>query len=43
MRFELKMATRFLKAGKGQTIFIMTGIAIGVSVQLFLGTLITSL
>lgn len=43
MRFELKMATRFLQASKGQTIFILMGIAIGVSVQIFLGTLITGL
>ncbi|QRN86281.1 ABC transporter permease [Clostridia bacterium] len=43
MRFELKMATRFLQASKGQTVFILMGIAIGVSVQIFLGTLITGL
>ncbi len=43
MKFELKLALRFLKAGKGQTLFIMLGIAIGVAVQIFLGTLITGL
>lgn len=43
MKFELKMALRFLRSGRGQTAFILLGIAIGVSVQIFLGTLITSL
>jgi len=41
--YELKIALRFLKSGKTQTIFIILGIAIGVSVQIFLGSLITSL
>lgn len=43
MIYELKIALRFLKSGKTQTIFIILGIAIGVSVQIFLGSLITSL
>lgn len=43
MKFELKMALRFLKSGKGQTLFILMGISVGVAVQIFLGTLITSL
>ncbi|SMP56154.1 ABC transporter permease [Anoxynatronum buryatiense] len=43
MRFELKVALRFLREGKGQTLFILLGIAIGVAVQVFLGTLITGL
>lgn len=43
MRFELKMALRFMKSGKSQTIFIIVGIAVGVAVQIFLGSLITSL
>lgn len=41
--FELKVAFRFLKDGKGQTTFILLGIAIGVAVQIFLGTLISGL
>ena len=43
MRFELKVALRFLRDGRGQTLFILMGIAIGVAVQIFLGTLITGL
>ena len=43
MIYELKIALRFLKSGKTQTIFILLGIAVGVSVQIFLGSLITSL
>lgn len=43
MKFELKMALRFLRSGKGQSLFILFGIAIGVAVQVFLGTLITGL
>jgi len=41
--YELKIALRFLKSGRTQTIFIILGIAIGVAVQIFLGSLITSL
>jgi len=41
--YELKIALRFLKSGKTQTLFILLGIAVGVSVQIFLGSLITSL
>ncbi|URZ02470.1 ABC transporter permease [Clostridium felsineum] len=40
---ELKIASRFLKSSKGQTILIILGIAIGVSVQVFIGTLIQGL
>lgn len=43
MILELKIALRFLKYGKTQTLFILLGIAVGVSVQIFLSTLITSL
>lgn len=43
MLFELQVATRFLKEGKSQTMFILAGIAIGVSVQVFLSSLITGL
>ncbi|MDK9711773.1 ABC transporter permease [Acidaminobacter sp.] len=43
MMFELKIALRFLKDGRGQTTFILLGIAIGVAVQIFLGTLISGL
>ncbi len=43
MTFETKVALRFLKEGKGQSIFILLGISIGVSVLIFLNTLITGL
>ena len=39
----LKLATRFLKSGKGQTVLIILGIAVGVSVQMFIGLLIQGL
>jgi lipoprotein-releasing system permease protein len=41
--YELKIALRFLKSGKTQSIFILLGIAVGVSVMIFLSSLITSL
>ena len=40
---SLKIATRFLKSGKGQTALIIFGIAIAVSVQTFVGLLIIGL
>ena len=43
MRFEWKVALRFLKEGKGQTIFILLGISVGVGVMVFLNTLISGL
>lgn len=43
MRFAFKIAARFLKSNKGQTMLIALGIAIGVSVQVFIGSLITGL
>lgn len=43
MLFELKVALRFLREGRGQTVFILMGIAVGVAVQVFLNTLITGL
>jgi lipoprotein-releasing system permease protein len=43
LKFELKVALRFMRSGKSQTLFIIVGIAIGVAVQIFLGSLITSL
>lgn len=43
MKFELKVALRFMRSGKSQTLFIIIGIAVGVAVQIFLGSLITSL
>ncbi len=39
----LKIATRFLRASRLQTVLVVLGIAVGVSVQVFVGTLITSL
>lgn len=43
MRLAFDIATRFLKSSKGQTILIIIGIAIGVSVQIFIGSLIDGL
>jgi lipoprotein-releasing system permease protein len=39
----LKIAMRFLKSSKAQTVLVILGISIGVSVQVFVGTLIGSL
>jgi lipoprotein-releasing system permease protein len=39
----LSLAVRFLSAHKGQTLLIVLGIAIGVAVQVFVGTLLQSL
>ncbi|KNZ40516.1 ABC transporter permease [Acetobacterium bakii] len=43
MRLAFSIALRFLKSSKGQTALIVLGIAIGVSVQIFIGSLITGL
>lgn len=43
MRLSFEIALRFLKSNKGQTILIALGIAIGVSVQIFIGLLIQGL
>ena len=43
MRLGYKIAKRFLKSNLGQTFFIILGIAIGVSVQIFIGSLIQGL
>lgn len=43
MKLALMIATRFLKDNKGQTLLIVLGIAIGVSVQIFIGSLIDGL
>ncbi|MHB8130498.1 MAG: ABC transporter permease [Mobilitalea sp.] len=43
MKLGYRIATRFLKSNKGQTIMIILGIAIGVSVQIFIGSLIQGL
>jgi lipoprotein-releasing system permease protein len=43
MKLAFDIALRFLKSSKGQTILIVLGIAIGVSVQIFIGSLITGL
>lgn len=40
---EFRIASKFLRSSKGQTILIILGIAIGVSVQVFIGTLIQGL
>ncbi len=43
MSLPFKISLRFLKSSKGQTILIAIGIAIGISVQIFIGSLITGL
>lgn len=43
MKLGLRIALRFLSSNKGQTILIIFGIAIGVSVQIFIGSLIQGL
>ena len=43
MKFTFSVAKRFLGYNKGQTLMIMIGIAIGVSVQIFIGLLISGL
>jgi len=43
LRLPFKIAFRFLKSNKAQTIFIILGIAVGVSVQIFIGSLIQGL
>lgn len=43
MRLPFKIAWRFLTSSKLQTVFIALGIAVGVSVQVFIGSLITGL
>lgn len=43
MKLEFKIAKRFLTSSKAQTLLIILGIAIGVSVQVFIGSLIQGL
>jgi len=43
MALPLRIAIRFLLSGKGQTLLIVGGIAIAISVQVFVGLLIESL
>jgi len=43
MRLGFRIAVRFLKSNIGQTFLIVLGIAIGVSVQIFIGSLIQGL
>lgn len=43
MKLALRIALRFLTSNKGQTIMIALGIAIGISVQIFIGSLIQGL
>lgn len=43
MRLALEIAWRFLSSAKKQTLIIILGIAVGVSVQVFIGSLITGL
>ena len=43
MKLAFKIAVRFLGSSKVQTLFIILGIGIGVSVQIFIGSLITGL
>ncbi|HAY98838.1 MAG TPA: ABC transporter permease, partial [Mesotoga sp.] len=43
MRLAFSIAMRFLSSSKTQTLLIVMGIAIGVSVQVFIGSLIQGL
>src|SRR5690625_4935310 len=43
MKLAFSIAKRFLLSSKGQTALILIGIVIGVSVQIFIGSLITGL
>lgn len=43
MKLGYRIATRFLKSNLGQTFLIILGISIGVSVQIFIGSLIQGL
>jgi len=43
LKISFKIALRFLKSTKGQTALIALGIAVGVSVQIFIGSLIQGL
>ncbi|MDS0525988.1 ABC transporter permease [Clostridium sp. SHJSY1] len=43
MNLPFNIAVRFLKSSKGQTLLITLGIAVGVSVQIFIGSLIQGL
>jgi len=43
MKLGIKIAFRFLKSSFGQTLLIIIGIAVGVSVQIFIGSLIQGL
>lgn len=43
MKLAWNIAVRFLKSGKMQTLVIIIGIAVGVSVQIFIGSLISGL
>ncbi|MFO8017629.1 MAG: FtsX-like permease family protein [Promethearchaeia archaeon] len=43
MNLSLRVAWRFLKSNKSQTLLIILGISIGISVQVFVGILIQSL
>ena len=40
---QLKIALRFLRSSPAQTLLIIAGIAVGIAVQIFVGSLITSL
>lgn len=43
MRYEIKIAYNFLSKSKGQTLFLLTAIATGVAVQVFISSLVVSL
>ncbi|MBN2795279.1 MAG: ABC transporter permease [Clostridia bacterium] len=43
MKLSFRIALRFLFSSKGQTLLILLGIAIGISVQIFIGSLIQGL
>ena len=43
MKLSFNIATRFLKSNLSQTLIIILGIGIGISVQIFIGSLIQGL
>lgn len=43
MKLAFDISVRFLKSSKGQTLLIILGIAVGISVQIFIGSLIQGL
>ncbi|MGL4787256.1 MAG: hypothetical protein ACRC2Q_10315, partial [Cetobacterium sp.] len=43
MRYEFRVSINFMTHNKGQSLFIISAIALGVAIQIFIASLITSL